>query len=82
MERGFGSGSGRINHENEGGIVSELFNGTIGGYASGSGNSGVGKKHFQNCISLCFNFFFSKITTIQIKEISLFYLQGGQSHTV
>ena len=46
MERGFGSGSGRINHENEGGIVSELFNGTIGGYASGSGNSGVGKKHF------------------------------------
>ena len=57
MERGFGSGSGRINHENEGGIVSELFNGTIGGYASGSGNGGVGKKHFQNCISLCFNFF-------------------------
>ena len=57
MERGYGSGSGRINHENEGVYGSELFDGTIGGYAIGSGSVGAGKKNFQNWISLCFNFF-------------------------
>ena len=57
MEQGYGAGSGRINNENEGGYGSELFDSTIGGYASGSESGGVGKKHFQNWISLCFNFF-------------------------
>ena len=57
MEQGYGAGSGRINNENEGGYGSELFDSTIGGYASGSESGGGGKKHFQNWISLCFNFF-------------------------
>ena len=57
MEQGYGSGSGRINHENQGGYGSELFGGFIGGNASGSGSGGVGKEKFQNWILLCFNFF-------------------------
>merc|ERR1719370_1759006 len=41
MLRGFGSGSGRINHENEGGYGLELVDSAGGGYASGSGSGGV-----------------------------------------
>merc|ERR1712060_280709 len=42
MEQGYGAGSGRINNENEGGYGSELFDSTIGGYASASESGGVG----------------------------------------
>ena len=46
MERGYGSDSGRINHEV--GYGSELVGGTIGGYSSRSGSGDVGKNNFLN----------------------------------
>ena len=48
MVRGYGSGSGRFNYENEGGYEGELVGSARGGYASGSGSGGVGKNNFQN----------------------------------
>ena len=51
MVRGYGSGSGRINFENEGGYGLELVDSAGGGYVSGSGSGGVGKKNFHNWIS-------------------------------
>ena len=56
MELGYRSGSGRINQENEGGYGSELVGGAVGGYGSGSGNGGKGKKNFLHWILLCFKF--------------------------
>ena len=50
MERGYGSDSGRINHEI--GYGSELVGGTIGGYASGPGSGVVGRNDFQNWVLL------------------------------
>ena len=50
MERGYGSDSGRINHEI--GYGSELVGGTIGCYASGSGSGVVGRNDFQNWVLL------------------------------
>ena len=52
MELGYRSGSGRINQENEGGYGSELVGGAVGGYGSGSGNGGKGKKIFY--IGYCY----------------------------
>ena len=51
MERGYGSDSGRINHEI--GYGSELVGGTIGGYASGSGSGVVGRNDFK--IGYCYD---------------------------
>ena len=48
MVRGYGSGSGRFNNDNEGGYGLELVGSARGGYASGSGSGGVGKNNFQN----------------------------------
>ena len=65
MERSYGLGSGKIDHENEGGYGSQLVGGAIGGYASGSESDGKGEKNFQNGILLCFNFFYTKISNVQ-----------------